>query len=96
LPLLLDFLRSPDGAKGMALLTSRALNTPLRFYIFPGSEPRVQEAVAALIEQYGGVSCEAPAADRTIFLLGSTEVWRQLPPSKRVYGAEGLVPMASE
>ncbi|HVF61799.1 MAG TPA: hypothetical protein VNJ70_18480 [Thermoanaerobaculia bacterium] len=67
----------------MALLTSRALNAPRRFYIFPGSEPRVQEAVAALVEQYGGASCEPPAADRTIFLLGSTEVWKQLPPTKK-------------
>ena len=80
--LLLDFFRSPEGAEGMAMLASRGPQTPRQIYIFPGSQPRVREAVDGLVRKYGGSPCEPPAADETMFLVGSTAVWKQLPRAK--------------
>lgn len=78
-----DFLRSPEGAEGMALLASRTNHTARRLYLFPGSNPRVREVVNALVREYRGEPCDPPAADEAIFLMGSTTVWKQLPPTKR-------------
>jgi hypothetical protein len=77
--MLLDFFRSPEGAQGMAMLASRAPHASRRIYIFPGSAPSVRRAVDAILQQYGGSPCEPPAADETMFLVGSTAVWKQLP-----------------
>ena len=79
--LLLSFVRSPEGADGMAMLASRG-HTPRQIYVFPGSHPRVQEVVDGLLRKYGGSPCEPPAADETMFLVGSTAVWKQLPRAK--------------
>ncbi|HVF60451.1 MAG TPA: hypothetical protein VNJ70_11630 [Thermoanaerobaculia bacterium] len=77
-----DFFRSPEGAEGMALLASRGPHTPRQLYIFPGSQLRVREAVDGLLRKYGGSPCEPPTADETMFLAGSTAVWKQLPRAK--------------
>ena len=77
--MLSDFFRSPEGAEGMVMLASRHPQTPRQIYIFPGSQPRVREAVDDLLRKYGGSPCEPPTADETMFLVGSTAVWKQLP-----------------
>jgi hypothetical protein len=87
--MLSDFFRSPEGAEGMVMLASRAPRTPRQIYIFPGSQPRVREAVDGLVRKYEGSPCEPPAAGETIFLVGSAAVWKRLPPSKGADGADG-------
>ncbi|HVF61802.1 MAG TPA: hypothetical protein VNJ70_18495 [Thermoanaerobaculia bacterium] len=57
---------------------ARASDMARRIYIFPGSQPRVREAVDAILQQYGGAPCEPPATEETMFLVGSTAVWKQL------------------
>jgi hypothetical protein len=81
--LLSDFFRSPEGAEGMVMLASRMLHTGRRIYILPGSQPRVREAVDALVRQYGGCPCDPPAAEETMFLVGSAAVWKQLPRNQK-------------
>jgi hypothetical protein len=90
--MLSDFFRSAEGAEGMAMLASRAPHTPRRIYIFPGSQPRVREAIDALRRQDAGAPCEPPAADEAMFLVGSTAVWKQLPRNKGTNGANGSKP----
>ncbi len=80
--LLLSFVRSPEGADGMVMLASRGPHTPRRLYIFPGSQPLVRQVVDGLLRKYGGSPCEPPTADETMFLVGSTAVWKQLPRAK--------------
>jgi hypothetical protein len=80
--LLMAFVRSPEGAEGMAMLASRGPRIPRRIFIFPGSNPLVQEVVEALVRKHGGSACEAPAAGETLFLAGSVAVWNRLQGTK--------------
>jgi hypothetical protein len=80
--LLMAFVRSPEGAEGMAMLASRGPRIPRRIFIFPGSNPLVQEVVDALVRKHGGASCEPPAAGETMFLVGSVAVWNRLQGTK--------------
>lgn len=84
--LLLAFVRSPEGANGMAMLASRGSRTPRQIYLFPGSQPLVQEVIDGLLRKYGGFPCEPPAAEEAMFLVGSTAVWKQL---RRTDGTDG-------
>jgi hypothetical protein len=87
--MLLAFFRSPEGADGMAMLASRAPRIPRQIYVFPGSQPLVQEVVDGLLRKYGGSPCEPPAADETLFLIGSAAVWNQLPRANGTDGTDG-------
>ena len=87
--LLLAFVRSAEGADGMALLASRAPHVPRRIYLFPGSRPLVREVADGLLRKYGGSACQPPAADETLFLVGSTTVWKQLPRAKTATALTG-------
>jgi len=77
--MLLELSRSPEGARGMAMLVTRAPYTPRQIYLFPGSQPHVRQAIDDVLQRYGGSPCEPPAADETMFLVGSTAVWKRLP-----------------
>ena len=90
--MLLAFVRSPEGADGMAMLASRGPHTPRQIYLFPGSQPLVREVVDALLRKYGGSPCEPPAAEETMFLVGSTAVWKQLRRTDGTNGTDGHKP----
>ncbi|HVF61509.1 MAG TPA: hypothetical protein VNJ70_16995 [Thermoanaerobaculia bacterium] len=87
--MLLAFVRSPEGADGMAMLASRGPHIPRQVYLFPGSQPLVREVIDALLLRYGGSPCEPPAAEETMFLVGSTAVWKQLPRTNGSASSDG-------
>jgi len=87
--MLLELSRSPEGARGMAMLVTRAPHTPRQVYLFPGSQPHVRQAIDDVLRRFGGSPCEPPAADETMFLVGSTAVWKRLPRSREQPVSEG-------